>query len=66
MPLTDEHKKDVFVFDEDFLRDNVKAYLKPEVVAEIETWKGEEDGWISFGSGFKVLRLAKRQSRAHD
>ena len=47
--ITDEHKKDVFVFDEDFLRDNVKAYLKPEVVAEIETWKGEEDGWISFG-----------------
>lgn len=26
---------------------HVKAYMKPEVVAAIETWKGEEDGWMA-------------------
>ena len=26
---------------------HVKAYMKPEVVAAIEAWKGEEDGWMA-------------------
>lgn len=26
---------------------HIKAYLKPEVVARIESWKREESGWIS-------------------
>ena len=26
---------------------HIKAYLKPEVVARIESWKREENGWIS-------------------
>ena len=30
---------------------HVKAYLKPDVVAEIESWKGEEDGWIGEDAG---------------
>lgn len=37
---------------------HIKAYLKPEVVARIESWKCEENGWISMETA--VLGVPER------